>query len=76
MHSSLPPAPPSRDLSALNAARELYQTYLRIHESRAKEPLGVVLHRTSYRGKLMFREAPVLLPEEHFISFQQLQGVL
>jgi hypothetical protein len=72
-----PPAPSQlgrQDLSALNTARELYQTYLRIHAHKAQQPLGVVLHRISFRGKLLFRDAPVLLPEEYFFSFQQLQG--
>jgi hypothetical protein len=72
-----PPAPSQlgrQDISALNTARELYQTYLRIHANKAQQPLGVVLHRISFRGKLLFRDAPVLLPEEYFFSFQQLQG--
>jgi hypothetical protein len=65
---------PARDVSALQSARELYQTYLQVHQDRAQQPLGVVLHRISHRGKLMFREAPVLLPEEAFFPFPQLQG--
>ncbi len=72
-----PPAPSQcgrQDLSALNTARELYHTYLRIHANKAQQPLGVVLHRISFRAKLLFRDAPVLLPEEYFFSFQQLQG--
>jgi hypothetical protein len=63
-----------QDLSALHTARELYQTYLRIHANKAQQPLGVVLHRISCRGKLLFRDAAVLLPEESFFSCQQLQG--
>jgi hypothetical protein len=72
-----PPAPSQlgrQDLSALNTARELYQTYVRIHAGKGQQPLGVVLHRISFQGKLLFRDAPVLLPEESFFSFQQLQG--
>jgi hypothetical protein len=45
-----------------------------VHESRAKEPVGVIVHRFSHRGKLLFRSEPVLLPEECFISFQQIQN--
>ncbi len=62
-----------QDPSLINAARDLYATYLNIHDSRSKEPAGVVLHQHSYRGQLSFRSAPVLLPEECFVSFQQLQ---
>jgi hypothetical protein len=63
-----------QDPYLVNAARDLYQTYLGVHESRAKEPVGVILHQRSYRGKLLFRPTPILLPEECFISFQQIQG--
>jgi hypothetical protein len=63
-----------KDPSLLSAARELYQTYLSVHESRAKEPVGVILHCHSYRGKLLFRAEPILLPEECFIPFQQIQS--
>jgi hypothetical protein len=74
MYTPTPSRNSRHDLSALNTARELYQTYLRIHASNAKEPYGVVLHRTSHKGSLAFREAPALLPEEDFFSSQQLQG--
>jgi hypothetical protein len=60
------------DLDLIGAARELYQKYLQIHEHRAQEPIGVVLNPISYRGKLLFRQAPVLLPEERFIPLQKM----
>jgi hypothetical protein len=75
MYTPTPSLTSSHDLSALNTARELYQTYLRIHANKANEPFGVVLHRISHKGSLAFREAPALLPEEDFFSSQQLQGV-
>lgn len=76
MYKSSPSSTPSaaKDPSLLRAARLLYQTYLSVHESRAKEPVGVIVHRFSHRGKLLFRAEPVLLPEECFISFQQIQN--
>jgi hypothetical protein len=63
-----------QDPYLINAARDLYQTYLGVHESKAKEPIGAVLHLSSYRGKLLFKAEPVLLPEECFVTFQQIQG--
>jgi hypothetical protein len=62
------------DLGLLNAAREVYQRYLLAHESRAKEPIGIVVHRHTHQSKLLFRSAPVLLPEECFVSLQQVRG--
>jgi hypothetical protein len=62
------------ELDLVGAARALYQQYLQVHEHRAKEPIGVVLNPTSYRGKLLFRQAPVLLPEERFIPLQEMRN--
>jgi hypothetical protein len=64
----------SEELDLVGAARALYQQYLQIHEHRAKEPIGVVLNPISYRGKLLFRQAPVLLPEECFIPLHQMRS--
>jgi hypothetical protein len=65
----------SEELDLIGAARALYQRYLQIHEHRAKEPIGVVLNPISYRGKLLFCHAPVLLPEERFIPLQEVRKV-
>jgi hypothetical protein len=62
------------ELDLVGAARALYQKYLQIHEHRAKEPIGVVLNPISYRGKLLFRHAPVLLPEERFIPLHEMRN--
>jgi hypothetical protein len=64
----------SEELDLVGAARALYQKYLQIHEHRAKEPIGVVLNPISYRGKLLFRQAPVLLPQERFISLKEMRN--
>jgi hypothetical protein len=61
------------DLGLLSAARELYQRYMLVHDSRAKEPIGVVVNRHSHRSKLLFRGGPVLLPEECFVSVQEVR---
>jgi hypothetical protein len=62
------------ELDLVGTARALYQKYLQIHEHRAKEPIGVVLDPISYRGKLLFRQAPVLLPQERFISLKEMRS--
>jgi hypothetical protein len=62
------------ELDLVGTACALYQKYLQIHEHRAKEPIGVVLNPISYRGKLLFRQSPVLLPEERFIPLHQMRN--
>jgi hypothetical protein len=62
------------ELDLVGAARALYQKYLQVHEHRAQEPIGVVLNPISYRGKLLFRQAPVLLPEERFVSLHEMRN--
>jgi hypothetical protein len=64
----------SEELDLVGTARAIYQKYLQIHEHRGKEPIGVVLNPISYRGKLLFRQAPVLLPEERFIPLHQMRN--
>ncbi len=59
-----------QDPAVINAARDLYETYLDIHQSRSKEPVGVVVHQYSGRSQLSFRPAQVLLPEECFVPLQ------
>jgi hypothetical protein len=36
-------------------------------------PRGVVIHRRTLRGDLIFSEFPILLPQETFIPLQQLE---
>ena len=55
------------DPSILQAAREIYQTYYTVHPEVTALPLGVAIDRTSYRGKLIFKQKPALLPKECFI---------
>lgn len=64
------------DPALLRAAKEIYTIYCHIHPDRArrKQPIGVVIHKPSYRGKLIFSSYPILLPDECFISIQQLEA--
>jgi hypothetical protein len=38
-----------------------------------RQPIGVAIDKLTYRGKLIFSSYPVLLPEECFISTQELE---
>jgi hypothetical protein len=59
-----------QDPAVISAARGLYEAYVDIHQSRSKEPVGVVVHQFSGRSQLSFRPTPVLLPEECFVPLQ------
>ncbi|MFS8868162.1 hypothetical protein [Synechococcus sp. H65.1] len=64
------------DSTLLQAARQIYQLHLQ-HRPEVVEqpPRGVVIHRRTLRGDLIFSEFPILLPQETFIPLQQLESL-
>ena len=60
----------------LRAARDIYSFYCQINpdRERRRQPIGVAVNKLSYRSKLIFSSYPVLLPEEQFISVEQLES--
>ncbi|MEB3338738.1 MAG: hypothetical protein VKJ46_14810 [Leptolyngbyaceae bacterium] len=64
------------DPSLLRAARQIYRTYYESQTESFPRPLGVAIDRNSHRGKLIFARKPILLPQEHFIPFNQLEAEL
>ena len=58
---------PEQDPSLIQAARVIYETYYTVHPNVTDLPLGVAIHRVTYRGKLIFNGKPALLPQECFI---------
>ena len=62
------------DPSLLRAARRIYRTYCVLHAKLTKRPFGVAIHQNSHRGQLIFRDNPILLPGECFISVKQLEA--
>ncbi len=61
------------DPSLLRAAQSIYRTYCMLHPRNSKRPYGIAIHRKSYRGQLIFRNNPVLLPGECFVPTKQLE---
>ncbi|CCQ53147.1 hypothetical protein [Crocosphaera watsonii] len=61
------------DPSLLRAAQRIYRTYCMLHPRNSKRPDGIAIHRKSYRGQLIFRNNPVLLPGECFVPTKQLE---
>lgn len=61
------------DPTVLRAARQIYQVYYTVHPDIQQRPLGVAIHRRTQRGQLIFRRKPILLPQECFVPFNQLE---
>jgi hypothetical protein len=63
------------DPALLRAAKDIYNFYCQINpdRDRRRQPIGVAINKLDRRGKLIFSSYPILLPEEHFISVEQLE---
>jgi hypothetical protein len=63
------------DPALLRAAKDIYSFYCQINpdRDRRRQPIGVAMNKLDRRGKLIFSSYPILLPEEHFISVDQLE---
>ena len=57
----------------IKAARHIYRTFYEVHPEVTQRPLGVAMGRINHRGKLVFGEKPVLLPQECFVPFSQIE---
>lgn len=62
------------DSNVIQAARKIYQTYLNLYSRIPKQPRGVVLNRKTFRGQLVFKEKPLLLPGEYFVPLHHLEA--
>jgi hypothetical protein len=60
--------------SILTAARKIYSSYCQAH-AEPRRPVGVAIDRDSHRGHLIFTSKPILLPQECFVPFQQIEPV-
>ena len=70
------PAPNLLDPALLQAARHLYRSFYEANPDVVQRPSGVALNRYNHRGKLIFGRKPILLPQECFIPFEQVQAEL
>jgi hypothetical protein len=64
------------DPAVIRAARQIYRTYYEVHPEINQRPLGVAIDRYTHRGKLIFTGRPVLLPQECFVPFNQIESDL
>lgn len=61
------------DPELIKAARHIYRTFYEVHPEVMQRPIGVAIGRLNHRGKLVFGDKPVLLPQECFIPFSQIE---
>lgn len=61
------------DYAVLKAAQRIYRTYCVLYPKQNRRPYGIAINRKSKRGQIIFRENPVLLPGESFVSTNQLE---
>ncbi len=60
----------------IRAARHIYRTFYEVHPEIVQRPIGVAIGRLNHRGKLVFGDKPVLLPQECFVPFSQIEPAL
>jgi hypothetical protein len=75
----IPPLPDTVALSTvfnpalLKSARQIYRTYYEVHPEDIQRPIGIAISTKTHRGKLIFGDRPVLLPNECFIPLNQIE---
>jgi hypothetical protein len=70
------PLPSLIDPALVRAARQIYRQFYEAHPEMIQRPVGVALNRYNHRGKLIFGNRPILLPEECFVPIAQVQSDL
>ena len=60
----------------IKAASKIYYTYCEVHPEIVGKATGVAISRVTYRGKVIFTQYPVLLPQECFIPLNQIESYI
>ncbi|WP_407885195.1 hypothetical protein [Scytonema sp. NUACC26] len=68
--------PASIDPTVIRAAGQIYHTYCEVHPEICGQPSGVAINRYNHRGKVIFTNQPVLLPDECFIPLTQIESYM
>jgi hypothetical protein len=59
----------------LKAAQNIYSNYCQCHMV-PQQPVGVAIDRDTHRGHLIFAGKPILLPQECFVPFADLEDMM
>jgi hypothetical protein len=63
-----------RDPALLRAAQQIYQAYYDGNSRLVQRPLGIAIHRETYRGRPIFSDKPILLPLETFVPLKEIES--
>ncbi|BAY63983.1 hypothetical protein NIES22_40730 [Calothrix brevissima NIES-22] len=66
--------PPLADPAVIRAAGQIYYTLCEAHPEVTGQPTGVAINRVTHRGKVIFTNQPVLLPQECFVPLSQIES--
>lgn len=69
--ASVPPM--ALNPALLKSARQIYRTYYEVHPEDVQRPIGIAISTKTHRGKLIFGDKPVLLPNECFVPISQIE---
>ncbi|MGF1569654.1 MAG: hypothetical protein ACFCVD_16560 [Nodosilinea sp.] len=67
------PLPALLNPALLKSARQIYRTYYEVHPEEVQRPIGIAISTKTHRGKLIFGDKPVLLPNECFVPLNQIE---
>ncbi|MBV8883225.1 MAG: hypothetical protein JO235_04395 [Chroococcidiopsidaceae cyanobacterium CP_BM_RX_35] len=62
------------DPTVLRVARQIYHTYCEVNPNLVQRTTGVIVNQLTHRGLLTFCSKPVLLPQECFITLNQIEA--
>jgi hypothetical protein len=68
--------PPLIDPTVIRAAGKIYYTYCEVHPEIIGQASGVAISRVTHRGKVIFTNNPVLLPQECFVPLHQIESYM
>ena len=58
----------------LKAAGQIYRDHYENNSRMVQRPIGVAINRITYRGKAIFSDKPILLPQETFIPSSDIES--
>jgi hypothetical protein len=63
------------EINVIKAAKQIYEDHVQLRPDVViQSPRGVVIHRNTLRGDLIFSDYPILLPHELFIPVDMLEA--
>ena len=64
------------DPNLIRSAGQIYHTYCEVHPEVTGNASGVAINRVNHRGKVIFTQSPVLLPQEWFAPLRQIESYM